>query len=123
MQTAAHNEAKHAFDEALKPVAGPIKATLKGLRTLARAGLVPMTIFCIMFMLATSVELGVVELGRSLIGPLDSKMVAEQALNYLLVAARAVYLLVVVCLIASGLDFFLRHSYSPEDEESAGAST
>ena len=132
MQTAAHNEAKHALDEAIKPVAGPIKATLKGLRTLARAGLVPMTIFCIVFMLATSVELGVVELGRALIGPVDSKMVAEQALNYLLVVARAVYLLVVVCLIASGLDFFLRHSYSPEtpavpadpvDEESAGAST
>lgn len=123
MQTAAHNEAKHAVDEALKPVAGPVKATLKGLRTLARAGLVPMTIFCIMFMLATSVELGVVELGRALIGPLDSKMVAEQALNYLLVVARAMYLLVVVCLIASGLDFFLRHSYSPEDTESAGAST
>jgi len=129
MQTAAHNEAKHAVDEAIKPVAGPIKATLKGLRTLARAGLVPMTIFCIVFMLATSVELGVVELGRALIGPVDSKMVAEQALNYLLVVARAVYLLVVVCLIASGLDFFLRHSYSPEDsadpaeEESAGVST
>lgn len=129
MQTAAHNEAKHALDEAIKPVAGPIKATLKGLRTLARAGLVPMTIFCIVFMLATSVELGVVELGRALIGPVESKMVAEQALNYLLVVARAVYLLVVVCLIASGLDFFLRHSYSPEapadpaDEEAAGAST
>lgn len=118
MQTAAHNEAKHAVDEALQPVVGPIKATLKGLRTLARAGLVPMTIFCIVFMLATSVELGVVELGRTLIGPVDSKMAAEQALNYLLVVARAVYLLVVVCLIASGLDFFLRHSYSPEEGES-----
>jgi len=77
-----------------------------------------MTIFCIVFMLATSVELGVVELGRTLIGPVDSKMAAEQVLNYLLVVARAVYLLVVVCLIASGLDFFLRHSYSPEEGES-----
>lgn len=113
MRKAARGEAKHALDEALQPVAGPIKTTWKGLRTLARAGLVPMTVFCIVFMLATSVEIGVVELGRMVVGPQDSNGVAEQVIAYILVVARAVYLLVVVCLIASGLDYFLRRSYAP----------
>lgn len=102
-----------AKGEALQPVAGPIKNTWKGLKTLARAGLVPMTIFCIVFMLAVGVELGVVEIGRAIAGPQRMDLMAEQVIAYILIVARAAYLLVVVCLIASGLDFFLRHSYAP----------
>ncbi|UIZ92445.1 hypothetical protein JZY91_01145 [Corynebacterium sp. CNCTC7651] len=122
VRTAAEHEAKHAVDEALKPVAGPIKTTLNGLRTLARAGLLPMTIFCVIFMLATGVELGVVQLGRAIAGPQDIIM-SEVAAQYILVAARAVYLLAVVCLIASGLDYFLRNSYSAEEGTAAAAGT
>lgn len=114
VRAAAKGEAKHAVDEALQPVAGPIKNTWKGLKTLARAGLVPMTIFCIVFMLAVGVELGVVEIGRAIAGPQRMDLMAEQVIAYILIVARAAYLLVVVCLIASGLDFFLRHSYAPE---------
>lgn len=113
VRAAAKGEAQHAVDEALQPVAGPIKNTWKGLKTLARAGLVPMTIFCIVFMLAVGVELGVVEIGRAIAGPQRMDLMAEQVIAYILIVARAAYLLVVVCLIASGLDFFLRHSYAP----------
>ncbi|MCP1387882.1 hypothetical protein M5J20_06715 [Corynebacterium sp. TA-R-1] len=123
-KSAAKQEAKHAVDEALQPVAGPLKTTWKGLRTLARAGLVPMTIFCVIFMLATGVELGVVQLGRLIAGPQDIIM-SEVVASYILVTARAAYLLVVVCLIASALDFFLRHSYAGagggESTNSAGS--
>lgn len=125
MRSAAEHEAKHAVDEALKPVAGPLKTTWKGLRTLARAGIVPMTIFCVIFMLATSVELGVVWLGRTIFGPQDIIM-SEVVAPYILIVARAVYLLVVVCLIASALDFFLRNSYAVEAaqaQEAGGSST
>lgn len=47
LKSAAEHEAKHAVDEAVKPVAGPIKTTWKSLKTLSRAGLIPMTIFCL----------------------------------------------------------------------------
>lgn len=112
LKSAAGHEAKHAVDEAVKPVAGPVKTTWKGLKALSRAGLIPMTIFCLVFMLATVVELGIVELGRAIIGPQDPH-IGYPLGAYILIVSRAAYLLVVVCLIASALDFFLRHSYSP----------
>lgn len=121
VKATAEQEAKHAFDNALQPVAGPLKTTWDGLRTLARAGLVPMTIFCLIFIFATGIELGVVELGRAIAGP-QQHLLSEAAATYILVAARAVYLIVVACLIASALDFYLRHTYSPAAEAAdAGA--
>lgn len=119
VRSTAEQEAKNAFDNALQPVAGPLKSTWNGLRTLARAGLVPMTIFCLIFIFATGIELGVVELGRAIAGP-QQHLLSEAAATYILVVARAVYLIVVACLIASALDFYLRHTYSPA-AEAAGA--
>lgn len=121
VRAAARGEAKHAVEEAMQPVAGPLKTTWKGLKTLARAGLVPMVIFCIVFMLAVAVELGVVEIGRAIVGPQFFNLEVEQILAYILIVARAAYLIVVVCLIASGLDFFLRHSYAPPEGSSEAA--
>lgn len=121
VRAAARGEAKHAVEEAMQPVAGPLKTTWKGLKTLARAGLVPMVIFCIVFMLAVAVELGVVEIGRAIVGPQFFNLEVEQILAYILTVARAAYLIVVVCLIASGLDFFLRHSYAPPEGSSEAA--
>lgn len=120
MKQAARSEAKTVMDDALKPVAGPIKTTWKGLRTLARAGLVPMVIFCLVFMLATSVELGVVELGRFIAGPQQS-LQSEQAATLILVFARMAYLMVVVCLVAAALDHFLRSTYSPSANSPKGS--
>lgn len=121
MRSTARQEAKTAVDNALQPVAGPIKTTWEGLKTLMRAGLVPMTIFCLVFMFATAIELGVVELGRMIVGPHDM-LFNEVTASYILIVARAVYLIVVVCLIASALDFFLRHTYSPAEAEAVSES-
>lgn len=122
VKKAASDEAKHAVDEALQPVKGPLKTTWKSLKTLSRAGLIPMTIFCIVFMLATGLELGVVELGRAILGPQDTQ-VGYSLGAFVLIVARAVYLMAVVCLIASGLDYFLRHSYSPDEASAPEASS
>lgn len=125
LKAAAEAEAKRTVDEALQPVAGPLKTLWNALKTLARAGLVPMTIFCLVFMSAVAVEIGAVELGRAIAGPQTDILLSEVAAQYILVGARACYLLVVVCLIASGLDFFLRHTYSPDadgdDKKLAGS--
>lgn len=114
IRDAAENEAHHVVEEALQPVAGPLKTIWNALRTLARAGLIPMTLFCLIFMLAPGVELGIVELCRWIIGPQHDEILAEVWGRYILIIARAAYLIVVVCLIASALDFFLRHSYEPD---------
>lgn len=114
VKDAASGEAKHAVEEALQPVAGPLKTTWKGLKTLSRAGLIPMTTFCVVFMLSSALELGVVELGRLILGPQDTQ-IGYSLGAFVLIVARAVYLIAVVCLIASGLDYFLRNSYSPEE--------
>ena len=111
-------EAKYVANQAMQPIAGPLKTTWSGLRTLAKAGIVPMVMFCIVFMLAAGVELGVVEVGRAIVGPQDA-LVSEVIAAYILIVARAAYLLLVVCLIASGLDFFLRRSYSPAADPDA----
>lgn len=114
VKRAATAEAKTAVTNALAPVAGPVKTTWKGLRTLARAGLVPMAIFCLIFMLATGVELGAIELGRAIAGP-QGQLEGELAASFILVGARTVCLLVVVCLVAAGLDYFLRNTYESPD--------
>ena len=121
VKRAATAEAKTAVDNALAPVAGPLKTTWKGLRTLARAGLVPMAIFCLIFMLANGVELGAIELGRAIAGPQDT-LESELAASFILVGARAAYLLVVVSLVAAGLDYFLRNTYdSPGVTKTSGS--
>lgn len=71
-------------------------------------------------MLAPGVELGVVEVGRAIVGPQDPH-IGYPLGAYILVVARAAYLLVVICLVASALDFFLRHSYSPAAGDGAPA--
>lgn len=116
----AQREAQHVVDEALKPVLGPLKTTWNSLKTLAKAGLLPMTIFCLVFMLAAGVEIGVVGLGRAILGPQDTQLGYSLA-SYVLIIARATYLLVVVCLIASGLDHFLRRSYEPAGSGTGGS--
>lgn len=52
-----------------------------------RAGLVPITIFCHVFMFATAIELGVVELGRMIVGPQDM-LFNEVTASYILIVAR-----------------------------------
>lgn len=110
---AAKHQTKLAVDNALKPVAGPLKTTWSGLRTLARAGLFPMVLFCLIFIFASAVELGTVALGRWILGP-QELLRGEALASYVMVTARAAYLLVVITLVAAALDFFLRSTYSPE---------
>ena len=105
------SEARQAFDNAVQPVVGPIKTTWKNLRILGRAGLLPMMLFCLVFILATAVELGFIHTGRAIFGP-QGLLAAEVVSTYVRITARAAYLITAMCLLAAALNYFLERTRS-----------
>ncbi len=79
----------------------------KGLRTLAVAGLVPMLLFCLVFVLALQAKYLTYELIRVLTGPLDPTDSTAFS-PWMDVVAGAVYTLVVVGLLAAAVDRVIR---------------
>ncbi|NLT57202.1 MAG: hypothetical protein GXX79_22105, partial [Actinomycetales bacterium] len=120
LELAARSEARKALDEAAQPLLGPVKSTLSSLGRIAAAGLGPMVMFCLLFTLAKAVELGVLHLGRWVVGPQD--LWAGAATDpYILVVARMAYFLAALVFIAPALDRLLRASApaDPVDSESS----
>lgn len=120
LELAARSEARKALDEAAQPLLGPVKSTLSSLGRIAAAGLGPMVMFCLLFTLAKAVELGVLHLGRWVVGPQD--LWAGAATDpYILVVARMAYFLAALVFIAPALDRLLRASapVDPVDSESS----
>ncbi|GAA4627078.1 hypothetical protein [Cellulomonas oligotrophica] len=93
--------------DAVAPVVGDVRARLSalvgGLRQLAVAGLAPMLVFALAFLLATRAEEGVRWAMRAATGPLDTATYLAFA-PHLEVVAHAVGLTVVVALLAAGVD-------------------
>src|SRR5690606_7174805 len=83
-------------------VRGRFKALTDGLRRLAVAGLGPMLVFALAFLVATRVEEGVVLLARAVIGPqdLDTWLVLAPMLDGV---ATAVGLTLTMALLAAGV--------------------
>lgn len=105
-----HEESDTSYRrQAMHPVLEPLKSTWNGLRVLTRSGLFPVVLFCLVFTLANFVEIGAIMAGRAIIGP-QEVLAAEVAALYILTAAKAAYLIVVVCLIASATDYFAQRS-------------
>ncbi len=114
-------EAQSAAENALSPVLGPLRTVWGGIVTLSRAGLLPMLLFCVVFIFASLVELTVVWAARAIVGPQDS--LAAAALSpYILIVARLVYFITAMCLLAAALNFFLERTYQSvvDDAEAAG---
>ena len=96
--------------EAAAPVVGDVRgrftALVDGLRRLAIAGLGPMLVFALAFLVATRIEEGILMLGRAISGPQDvdtwlafAPMVSS--------VATAVGLTVTMALLAAGVDRIL----------------
>lgn len=120
LRRATGSEVKSRIDNALSPVTGPIKTTWKGLGTLSKAGLLPMVVFCLLFVFTSVVELGVVQGGRAIFGP-QSSLGAEVLSSYVLIVARAAYLLAAMPLLAAALDFFIGRAHQVGQDEAAQA--
>ncbi|MDO5668752.1 MAG: hypothetical protein Q4G50_01985 [Corynebacterium sp.] len=108
-------EARKALDEAAQPLLGPVKSTMASLGRIAAAGLGPMVMFCLLFTLAKSTEIGVLYLGRAIVGPLD-RWDAVAVDPYILVIARLVYFAAALVFIAPALDRLLRASSAESSE-------
>ncbi|MFV8380878.1 hypothetical protein [Corynebacterium hindlerae] len=115
---ATRSQAQSLLDTAAQPIWGPIKLSWDGLKKLAIAGVVPMIVFCLIFILCSITELATVYLGRAIMGPQDY-LVAATVSPYIFVAGRIGYFLVALPLLAAALDRYLRHSYAEDAAEAA----
>jgi hypothetical protein len=101
--------------------AGPIdrfKGLAGALRTFARAGLAPMLLFCLVFVLASQVETGVAWLLTRAVGPLEPSL-AEILTPYAALLTRGAYTVVTVALLAAAIDRILRPDPAEQDEVAA----
>lgn len=84
------------------------------LRTFARAGLAPMLLFCLVFVLAKQAEVGTAWVLRWAMGPQDPDWMVVIT-PYLTLIRRGVYTVLMVALLAAAVDRMLRPDSEPED--------
>lgn len=117
---------RRAGSEATASFRGRFSALGNGIRLLAVAGLAPMLLFCLVFLLSRQVEVGVGELLRLVVGPRDYRDALTLA-PYLDVVTRGAYTVVLVVLLGAAVDRILGHLESegevaPAQPEPAPAS-
>lgn len=108
--------------EAAAPVVGDVRgrftALADGLRRMAVAGLGPMLVFALAFLVATRVEEGVLLLGRAVLGPQDVRtwLAFVPMLEGL---ATAIGLTLTIALLAAGVDRVVRGQGAPRGDDEA----
>lgn len=103
-------------DEFLSSAWSRFYGLFRGLRTLAAAGLVPMLLFCLVFVLASQAEVATAEILRRLIGPRD--VTTGVAFSpHLALLTRAVYTVLIVGLLAAAIDRIFQRAPLPTTEE------
>lgn len=97
------NPVKRAVSQAVEPVTTPVNNTLGALGKIAAAGVVPMVLFCVIFVIANGLQ-SLAALGmRLVIGP--GEMLRQYALSpYYELAARLVYFSIVLALLAAAVN-------------------
>lgn len=111
---------RRAGHEATASFRGRFSALGNGIRLLAVAGLAPMLLFCLVFLLSRQVEVGVSEVLRLLVGPRDFRDALTLS-PYLSVVSRGVYTLVLVVLLGAAIDRILGHLDGADEAEPAAA--
>ena len=107
VQALARAGAASSLDSSLQPQAGPIRMNWEVLRLLSREGLLTLSLFSIIFLGAAGLEIAVIELARSLVGPLQG-LPGIVVADYIAVFARAVYLTILVCFVAASVELVAR---------------
>lgn len=87
-----------------QPVVTPVQSVVNSLRHVATAGILPMTMFALIFVLANSVDLVVAWLFRVVVGPIPQLDVRPLALSYFRLFSHAVYFLITLPLVASAIN-------------------
>lgn len=111
---------RRAGREATASFRGRFSALTNGIRLLALAGLAPMLLFCLVFLLSRRVEVGVAEVLRLAVGPRDFRDALTLS-PYVSVVSRGAYTVVLVVLLGAAVDRILGHleEEGPEVEDVA----
>lgn len=94
---------RRAVAQGLEPVTTPVKETMTSISRVAAAGIFPMVLFCLVFVLANEVSTGVAWLERWLVGPRDP-MLRYALTPYLELAQQAAYFVVSMALLAAAVN-------------------
>ena len=113
---------RRAGREATANFRGRFSALTNGIRLLALAGLAPMLLFCLVFLLSRQVEVGVAEVLRLVVGPRDFRDALTLS-PYLSVLSRGAYTVVLVALLGAAVDRILGHLEDERDERVAPPET
>lgn len=87
----------------LEPITTPVRKTVAAIRSVAVAGVVPMTLVCLVLASASHLRTAVVWAARVVLGPQPALLGAAYR-PYVDVVARGVYFVVVAALIAAAVD-------------------
>lgn len=94
---------RRAVAHAVEPVTTPVQDALTAIGKIASAGIIPMVLFCIVFVVAGRLQLLAAELVRFAIGP--GKPLRQLAFEpYALLVERGVYFLVALPLLAAAVN-------------------
>ena len=111
--------------EATADIRGRFSGLGNGVRLLAVGGLVPMLLFCLVFIVARQAGNLVIELWRAVVGPVNRDD-ALAFLPYLDVLSNGVYTLLLVGLLAAAIDRIVRrrseHEEADPEPQSSGSS-
>lgn len=96
------NPIRRGVAHVVEPVVTPIQSAFKAVLKVAAAGVVPMILFCLTFLLASGLQPLVALGARLLIGPSSpDRLYALEP--YVIMVERGVYFIVVLCLLAAAV--------------------
>ena len=97
------NPVRRAARQIAEPVTTPVQNTLNAIRKIAVAGILPMVMFCVVFLVANGVQTVVALALRGAIGPGDA--LRQFALEpYVTMVERGVYFVLVLSLLAAAVN-------------------
>lgn len=101
--------------QGFEPVTTPVKEVLTSISRVAAAGIIPMVLFCLVFVLANEVSTGIAWLEWHLVGPIDP-LLHYAVRPYLELAQQAGYFMVSMALLAAAVNRVVASQPAPEPD-------
>lgn len=95
------NPVRRAVAQTLEPITTPVRDTFAAIGKIATAGIIPMVLFCLVFVIASQVKVGVAWLFRVAVGPRDPDLLYAIAPYNDLLQRLAYFTLTLVLLAAA----------------------
>ena len=112
---------RRAVSHVVEPVTSPVQNVLKAIGKVASAGVLPMVLFCVVFVAANQIQIASAWIVRGLVGPGTSWRVYAME-PYIQLAERAVYYVVVLALLAGAVNVVVSSQRKSAERAEASAS-